>query len=369
MVDVVIVSRKETQLIEDVERALSEVGADVIRASLAIYISRLGNYARSENIVNEIRVRNYQFPSIERSVWINLADGIRLYFQNFGTAKSDGVQRAYAIASAAGLYDLQALSSAWLAQWSYSDLDMKVLASHLRVAFSLSKEDSHATLARANLVGAQALHYGGRSDLAKPWYKRATYHAATDGDDLSISAVMHNNVWLQMLNLRQVVLTGEGSLDVGRYLDMSADSNETFDGVRQDHSWQNLKVILRAQIFSLNGRFSEALELYENSIGVDNSTIRLEANTFADFGRCYAETGNTNKSEEYIELALKALTDSTNIDDRAATHSLSSIVFRAVGRKDDAKIQQELADNSWSLHKLNQDLAVALIQELGSLAR
>lgn len=368
MVNEISSSAKLTQLIAAIDTASSPLDADVVRANLAIYFARLGKYETAESILVELRSRNCQSPNASLSAWVHLADGIKVYFGNFGTSRSDGVQRAHAIASAAGLHELQALSSAWLAQWSYSKLDMAALALHLREAFSLASPKSHAVLARANLVGAQALHYGGRPDLAKLWYKRATYHASMDGDDLSISAVMHNNSWLQMLNFRQVVLTNEGNPNVGRHVAMSADSNENFDNGRSDSSWFNLKGILRAQILSLNGRFADALELYANTIGVDGSAERVEANIFADRGRCCAELGDIRRTEEFVEVALRALNEHTNIDDRAAAHTSCSIAFRLINRNEEACAQEDLANRSWSIHKTNQESAIALMCGIADLA-
>jgi hypothetical protein len=52
------------------------------------------------------------------------------------------------------------------------------------------------------LVIADAFHYAGRFDLAKPWYAAAREHALVEGDDAMISAMLHGVAALRANQVR-----------------------------------------------------------------------------------------------------------------------------------------------------------------------
>ena len=131
-------------------------------------------------------------------------------------------------------------------------------------------------------------------------------HATAEGDDVTISALMHNMAWLRMMTLRQAVLTGKGTPTGGEHALMGAESTGHFDKMMGDFSWDALKPILRAQILSLQGQFTEALELYDQHLTAAESegTTRLQANLLADKAWCLA---NVNQSPAALECAWLAI--------------------------------------------------------------
>ena len=183
--------------------------ADVKRAERAAYCARQGRGKEAQQALEEIRKRYDARPNVEVSAWVSLVESLLSYFGDMGPASIDKMRRARALSQAAGLTQLQALTSSWLAQMDYLRLDIASLSKNLSAALTLAQEGNHPAQARSALVMAQALHTAKRLDLALPWYERARKHATEDGDDATVSALMHNMAWIRTTNMRNALLTGE----------------------------------------------------------------------------------------------------------------------------------------------------------------
>ncbi len=354
-------SRMLVRLDAEIASAASQLDADCKRAERAAYLARLGRFAESRAELDALHQRYALSPKIKISAWRNLAEGLLSYFSNVGVSRSDRVERSYALSVAAGILPLRAISAAWLAQWDYARLDMDALALHVCEALQFADPQDHAARSRAGLVAAQALHLGGRSDLAQPWYCRSRDHALADGDDVTISALMHNMAWLRMLSMRQAVLTGNGDARGGRYALVNAESTSQFDDMVGDSSWQELKPILRAQIVSLQGDAAQALTLYEEFLAGAKSAARLQANLLADQAWCHVKLGQLDEARACAETAVKSLNEETQIDDRAAAHSRLAQVFALLGNEVERGRHGLLALQAWTAHGMTQERAVSLL--------
>lgn len=363
MSDRVKPSRMLVRLEADIAAARTPVEADCRRAERVAYLARLGRFDEGRSELDALHQRYDRHPRVEVSAWCNLAEGLLSYFGNVAVT-GDRVQRAYALSVAADLKPLRAICAAWLAQWDCAKFDWSSLAAHLTEALQLATPANHSARSRASLVAAQALHIGGRPDLAQAWNRRAKDHATAEGDDATISALMHNMAWLHMMTMRQAFLTGSGDRDAGRHALMSAESNAHFDAMIGDSGWQQLKPILRAQIVSLAGDAVQALSLYSEYLGRTKSVQRLQANLLADKSWCHAELGQFPEARASAESAINSLIDETQIDDRAATHSRLAQAFGLMGAEEERMQQEQLAHGAWKEFERVQLRAIALIEKL-----
>jgi len=354
----------------EIAAATSQLEADCKRAERAAYLARLARLEEAQIVVEELQARNGLNPNVTLSVWTNFANGLLTYYGNIGVSTDDRVQRAHALSVAAGLRPLQAMCAAWLAQWDYSRLDMNALAGHVHEALALANADHHTARSRACLVTAQALHLAGRIDLATRWYERSRFHAAADGDDVTMSALMHNKTWLHMLTMRQaVLLAGREEIEAAKQALANAASTDGFDEIKGDRSWSELKPILRAQIVSLQGNPSQAVRLYEQHLASAGAPARLQANLFADKAWCHMQLLESDRATACAELALTNLSDETQVDDRAATHSRLAQVFSSLGDAVRHKNHLELAHEAWDEHLRLQASALELLAPMGEQGR
>lgn len=348
-------SRLQLRLEDGIRNARSMFEADCLRAERAAYLARIGQFEEVGAELAALHERCDPRPNVEMSAWLNLVEGLVIYFSAVGLPANDKVKRCLALSTAAGLMPLQAISSAWLAQFDYVRVDIDSMAHNAQKSLMVAAPEHHSARSRASLVVAQSLHLAGRPDLALAWYRKARDHAVSDGDDATTSALMHNMGWLRMMALRQNTLSGRNFAG-GEHALMSSESTSHFDALTGDNSWNSLKPILRAQVLSLQGNYSEALELYERSLSDIESegTIRLQANLLADKAWCAILAGKIDLAKECVNLALSQIKPDMHTDDRAAAHSRLAQVFAALNDVEGEKHQLQKADEAWQRHELLQ---------------
>lgn len=352
MSDQVKNSNKRKILVSRLQDCRSEIDKDCITAELSIIDSRLGNFDSSKSALNELKKRNSSHPNGLRSAWFHLADGLFGYFFGLGEGGSDGIRRALALSLSLGIREIQALSSAWMAQIDYSALDVVSLGKNLRLALESSDSKNHAAYSRAYLVGAQALHYSGNSMEASQWYSRAKYHASIDRDDLTIGAILHNMAWIGMMNIRKFVLEEREGPVSGRLMMLGVESMDNYEAMTGDTSWAKLKPMFKAQALSLLGRCEEALELYDVVERIELN--RLEATAIADRGWCFAMTGDFDMANDCVERALSCITGNIFVDDRASIHARVGSALNLCGRLSEAANHSNFSRALWGSHSIIQ---------------
>lgn len=356
-------SRLQLRLEERIRSARSTFEADCLRAERAGYLARIGQFDEVRVELAALHDRYDPHPNAEISAWLNLVEGLMIYFSAVGSPTGDKMKRSFALSYAANLTSLQAVSSAWLAQFDYVRVDIYSMAANLRISLKAAVSSNHSARSRASLVVAQALHLAGRPDFALPWYRRARDHAVAEGDDATTSALMHNMGWLRMMTLRQRVLSGKTDLACGDHALMNAESTNQFDILTGDVSWNELKPILRAQILALQGDFTSALLLYDANLTETEyeGTMRLQANLLADKSWCLAKYGKFELAHMCAVSAIDRIGPATHTDDRAAAHSRLAQVFAILGDSVSEKDQLLMANKAWHSHELLQAQIVQLI--------
>ncbi len=363
-------SRKELRLEGEIA-ASSSLQAACKRAELASCRARLGRFSQARAELDALHREWAHRPHVELSAWTHLAEGLFDHFTDVRTDSTDRVRRAHALCIAGGLAPLRSICAGWLAQWACARLDMDRVALHVREALQQADPQHHVARSRATLVAAQAFNFAGRLDLAQPWYRRSQDHATTDGDDVTISALMHNRAWQSLLGLRQFVLTGEGDVNIGRYAMANAESTAHFDDLIGATSWQELRPILRAQIFSLQGDAAQAGGLYEAHLPTSKPAVRTQANLLADHAWCHTRLGRMEQAIACADAAVASLDTNPRTDNLAAAHSLLARVFAALGDANRTRSHQALADQCWVRLREAQARALELLgglDENGALA-
>jgi hypothetical protein len=354
------------RLEEKIKTARNILAADCLRAERAYYLVRVGRFKEVQVELDCLRTRNTEQKNVEISAWLNLVEGLQAYFSTVGSTKTDKIKRSFALSSAFGLRELQALSSAWIAQFDYVRFDMDSMAKHARLSLQLASPSNYSARSRSSLVVAQALHLAGRPDLSFAWYRSAREYAVCEGDDATIGALMHNMGWLRMMTLRKSVLSGRGDMLEPDHALMNSESTTQFDALVGDSSWNELKPILRAQILSLKGRFSEALKLYEGHLEkvVSDGVIRLQANLLADKAWCLIKCGQSELAAVCAKQAQMNINCDVRLDDRAAAHSRLAQTFSELLDHKARDEHSKLAEDAWNSYEAVQARIIVLLGNL-----
>ena len=353
MPDRVRLSRMLARLDQEVATAASRVEADCKRAERAAYAARLGLSAQAKAELDALRQAYAPRPNAKVSAWLNLLEGLIGHFGDMSPQARGRILRSHALSSAADIPDVRALSAAWLAHMDYLHLSVPSMAHHAAEALRISTGQQHSVRSRVGLVLAQAYHFSGHLGLALPWYSRARDHAVAEGDDATLSALMHNMAWLRAQRLRasDCGLATEPTRSEEHAL-LAADSVANFDSLIGSKSLPALVPVLRAQILTVRREYGDALAIFESEMAsaLREGMGRLHADLLADQAWCRVQLGQRSAALDDAKRAELSIDPDGQFDDRALAYGRLAQTFAALEQPHNAKRNSELAMEAWAAH-------------------
>ena len=334
-----------------------------LRAERAALLARQGQLDAARTELNTLRGQFDSRPHAIVSAWASLAEGLVAYFENLSSSARDKFMRALALSQAIKAPAIESVSAAWLAQMDFSSFDFEPMIRHLAEALNTAPRSLHSARSRASLVAAEAYHWCERLDLALPWYSLARQHATAEGDEASLSALMHNMAWLRTAEARRRSVFGAADTNQARHARLGAESIDRFDALIGTGSLNSLVPLLRSQVLMLDEEFEPALELLVKHIvkarseGLD----RMACVMLADSAWCRLRTGDVSGARIEAGLALGSVTMETHVDDVAMTHSRLSQIHASLGEADLASNHDIEAKAAWQLHRDRQVRLIDLL--------
>jgi hypothetical protein len=217
------------QLASRIAAARDPVQAGCLRAQRGIYLARQGKYDEAQAIVDALRGEFAARPNAEVTAWISLVEALIQFYSQPGPKALDRLRRAHALSRAMNHPVLVPLCAAWLAHIEFNAKRMEAMRQYAVEALRLAQPAHPAALARVNLVIADAFHYAGRFDLAKPWYAAVREHALAEGDDAMISAMLHNVAAFRANEVRLADAFGAPIPTEARRALLETESTENYD--------------------------------------------------------------------------------------------------------------------------------------------
>jgi hypothetical protein len=335
-----------------------------LRAERAALLARQGHLEEARAELASVHARFDTRPNARVSAWTSLAEGLVIYFASLGVGARDKLKRSLALGQAINDVSLEAISAAWLAQLDFAVLDLDSMVQHVALSLRTAGATQHSALSRSSLVAAEAFHWAERLDLALPWYNRARYHATAEGDEPTLSAIMHNMAWMRAAAARRLSVSGGRDLALARQVKLGADSIGHFDELIDMEALSSLVPVLRAQVLTLNERYAEALEVFETHLpaSIADGLERMTCLMLADTAWCRLRTADLDGARCDAAAAAASIVATTHIDDVAMTHSRLAAVYGALAEPDLASEHSSKAEAAWRTHSERQ---AHLITELG----
>ena len=356
-------SRLLTQLASRIAAARDPVEAACLRAQRGIYLARQGNQAEALAIVEAIRGEFGARPNAEVTAWVSLLEAVIHFFSQPGPKALDRLRRAHALSRAMNHPVLVPLCAAWLAHIEFNANRMEPMLQYATEALRLAQPEHHAALARVSLVVADAFHFAGRFDLAKPWYAAVRQHALAEGDDAMISAMLHNVAALRANQVRLADAFDEPQPDEAKRALLELESTRNYDLGIGALSLALLVPLVRAQLFMVQGLYADAVPLYSRTLDQQNeeNLERRQACFFAERAWCLLQLGQTALALSDANAAAERIACPADPDDHAVMHARLAAIFSAVGEHERSMEHQHLAID---FRRRHNDAQAALLNQL-----
>lgn len=361
-------SRLLARLDQEVAQAADPNEGACKRAERAAYLVRQGNTAEARAELNTVQEENLKAPDPRVSSWANFAEAVMQ--QTIGNEASaiDRLKRSLAIAEAAQVHRVSALSAAWLAYIAYTRADLPMVVTYVDKYLRMLPPIDQSALARVHLVVGQGFHFAGRYDIARMWYESARLAAVEVGDDLLISAILHNTAWLHLSHVRQGVLSKLPMNTSPVSVRLAMESAESFDEIAGIGGLNSFVPLLRASVCLLEERFEEALHIYEKYIetGRQQGLGKNVPGFLAEKAYCQARLGQHNAAATAIAQALAAISPSDHTDDQALTHSRAAQVYVLLDDLPTSVREWQSAEEYWRRFEKYQHDMLACFNNLSS---
>lgn len=354
-------SRLLAQLASRIAAARDPVEAACLRAQRGIYLARQGKYEQARSIVDAIRGEFGARPNAEVTAWVSLVEALIHFYSQPGPKALDRLRRAHALSRAMNHPLLVPLCAAWLAHIEFNANRMEPMLQYAVEALRLAQPEHHAALARVSLVIADAFHFAGRFDLAKPWYAAVREHALAEGDDAMISAMLHNVAAFRASKTRLADSFGAADMEEAARAMMEAESTGNFDVGIGTASLSWFVPLLRAQLLTVEGRYEEAIDLFSNNLSSAGAqgVTRLLVSFLADSAWCKFKLGRSGAALEDARACVAVADEDCDPDDLAASLARVAAIMEAHGMLEDAASLRERSSESLRAHTEAQAVLLA----------
>lgn len=329
----------------------------------ASHYGRQGHTDRALEAIGAVRAEYGNDLTATAASWLWLAEGILHFFQNRWSESHDRIRRAYALSFAMQVVDAQPSCAAWMAHCHFNALRFPQMAETLEQALRLARSDDHQALARASLVLADAVHFAGSFQRARPWYDRARLHATAEGDESTLSALMHNLAAFRTGNVRIANAFSEASLVETKHALMQANSAWNFDTAIGTASLTTLLPLLQGQTLTVLHRFVEAERMFRSidQAALEDKSLPL---LLVDLAWCVASLGRQGEADALARKAQDLVVPTTDIDEVAFINARLAQIAERGQRLEDAKAHWQVGEAALSKHRDQQAALLLLLEPL-----
>ena len=364
-------SRLMATLDAAIAAASNPVEAKCLRAERAGLLARQGQLEAAKTVIDELNAQLAWQPSTPLRAWVALAEGLQGYYSTLGLGAQTSIELAYMLArDHGGLKRLHALAAGWLAHMAYAHEDMARAATLVREALDVALPEHRGARARAALVAGYAYHYAAGNTRAQPWYEASRRHAIAEGDEAHLSALMHNQAALRASQARLALLfdvagNQAAQSDAVSHALLGAESIGHYDAGIGTASLGSMVPMLRAQVLTAQGRWAEALALFEThfDLALSDGLTRQSPCLLADRAWCECHSGAARKAKVLAAAAEQALTQPCDSDDCAIAHARLAQVSDKLGDAAAAQRHRDAAQTYYSAHREEQRGVLALLDQ------
>lgn len=319
----------------------------------ASHLARQGDGEPARDAIAAVRREFGTALEPEVAAWLMLAEGILCFVDDQIDAARDRILRAHGICVAFGSVRALPTCAAWLSSIEFNRSRYAEMAAHAREALTRAEVDDHQARARASLVVADAWHFSGSFESSRPWYDATRFHATSEGDESTVSAMLHNVAAYRAGNVCLADAIGERLPDEARLASMEAASAANYDSAVGTKSFRNLIPRLSAQLLIVDRKFDQAMQVLSR-IDPEELPARLRAVHCADTAVCALDLGDEVAAGMLGRDAIAHLDTAVDDDDSAYVGARLSALFMALGDDELSRECSARAEAALKSHRSTQ---------------
>jgi tetratricopeptide (TPR) repeat protein len=341
-----------TRLLERIDRQLAAAADAATRVRLlqdrAVALARFGRGDESREALAAARAQAQDGLPAWLTLRFGYVEAIQTYFaRSFGVA-TERMREVLARARELGHGALVGECESALALFLQREGDVRSTARCARAVLANAQATAESRY-RAAIVLAALLHDASLYDEARRMFDEAREAAQSMDDDIAMASLLHRAASLQAAQVRQAAARGE--LD-GAALDraIGALQNSIEFGKQLGAApGRALDELTLAEMLVLQGRFAEALALYEANLARAEQDGRLVEVTIAHSDRalCLLRTGHRAAALAAAQAAQARLDEATPAEIRAIAHGNLAAVLEALGHAEQAREHATLSRIAW----------------------
>lgn len=329
----------------------------------AVHFGRQGHTNLALQAIDQVRSRFALNLTPSIATWLMLSEGILEFFRDNTAQAFDRTRRAHAISVAAGVSTARPTCAAWMALIQFNALQYVEMVKHLDEVLTYAGPDDHQARARGSLVLADALHFAGDFTAARPWYQATRLHATAEGDEATLSAMLHNVAAFRAGNVRVADAFGIAMPEESHRAMMEANSALHFDAAIGTASFVMLVPLVRAQVLLVEHKFAEAESTFSSldRLNLESKSVPL---LVVDLAWAKINLGKHTEAMTLFQEATSLLSSVTHIDEIAYVNARMASIARALKLQDAALAHTSSAAAALNCHKAEQAELLGRLHEL-----
>ncbi|MBP6903400.1 MAG: hypothetical protein KBC73_25155 [Burkholderiaceae bacterium] len=328
----------QNRLLEDLDQKIRTTSSRVDWSRLmcrkSVLLARQGQLDAAQRQIDQVRKVWGEELHHEVASWVMMAEGVLHFFRLDTHMAWERLRRAHALAVALRTESSRASCAAWMALLAFNGSRYDEMCDRLREVLTEAAAEDHHARGRACLIIADAYHVAGRWDLAKPWYDKARYHAADEGDQSTLSAMLFNVAACRTSNVRLADAFGEPNPELNVEIAVSeVGTSRVYDLAVGAKSLQQLTPLMHAQIQVVEHQYPSALAIL-NSIDRAGLQPKEIPQLLCEQAWCNACLGSNDLATEQANQSEACMDSMFDDDDYAYVGARLSQVWASLGRPD-----------------------------------
>jgi hypothetical protein len=324
-----------------VERTIQKIEAEsdrltrsLMRAELACYWARVGEFEQAEKLRADLRSEFGDGKSPRVSIMIMCLEGLLLYFRDLGNGAKDRLDRARLLSGAMQDSALVAFTSAWQAHIAFNRYDFDQMATAADACFASVSERDLGALSRITLVMGDLFAYLRERPISQAWYSAARDFALKLGDHATLGAITYNRAALRVFETRLQAIAIKPSDEDLDLLDAEVRSAINYQALAELRSLDHLLGSAQVGSLVLRGQFASGL-LSANTLlaaNVVQTNSPQHALLLADAAHCSAALGHVDAANDLVDQCELIDAETFPVEERALLYSQIDTAAWLAGR-------------------------------------